>query len=669
MSDNPHTFPRHPWLAVWKPSLGRTMTVAFTLFGLIIGYIAIAFSVMIVTAGSVFDIRNMVLRDLAGGDSAGGGDALLTFVGSRRDDIARLFRINEHLSVRYHTFRPPRLLYRSHLDASWKEIYIDAESHVREKALPDAESSLVEESIGRGRNWSALFGRRGQSPCFFHGSRPRRLVQSVFYGRGDRHVFIADITRPADRNQYYVYLDMTRAGIVTIFRGNLPYFLIIAAFLVIVSHLLGHLFAWHLARPVRALAESAAQIASGDFRKRFQDKRRDEIGTLARSLNSMAERTESHISQIEQRMKTIETMNRIDKAVLSSISRRDLLDRVIGIVSLMMDCRSVGLGLRNDARGGYEVLSYYDRDGRQIKSGGAFLADDELGPIIRDRQVELFQLCGEGVIEAEFPQALSFMGREVGTLMNVPLFITERYLGSMVLTRSGTGGFTEEEESTAKMLADQVAVALQSVRAFEERENLLVGILIALTRSIDAKSRWTAGHSERVAVYAEAMSVRMGMGEEELRTVTISAILHDIGKFAVSESILDKPGPLTEEEMAVVRTHPDVGAKILSGIPFYETIMPGVLHHHERWNGSGYPDGLAGADISLNGRILAIADVYDAITDDRPYRRGWGGEEAIRFMKEQKEAMFDPGLVDLFLKVLADRDFLNEIRERRKILG
>jgi two-component system response regulator RpfG len=161
----------------------------------------------------------------------------------------------------------------------------------------------------------------------------------------------------------------------------------------------------------------------------------------------------------------------------------------------------------------------------------------------------------------------------------------------------------------------------------------------------------------------------MGMVEEDLRTVTISAILHDIGKFAVSESILDKPGPLTEDEMAVVRTHPVVGANILSGIPSYETIMPGVMHHHERWNGSGYPDGLSGADISLNGRILAIADVYDAITDERPYRRGWGVEEAARFMRAQKEAMFDPGLVDLFLMILADMDYLDEIRERRKILG
>lgn len=134
-----------------------------------------------------------------------------------------------------------------------------------------------------------------------------------------------------------------------------------------------------------------------------------------------------------------------------------------------------------------------------------------------------------------------------------------------------------------------------------------------------------------------------------MRALTISAILHDIGKIAVPEQILDKPGKLTDEEFAVVKKHPQAGADIISSIPSYESILEGIVHHHERWDGKGYPKGLHEKDIPLIARIICIADVYDALTEDRPYRRAWSRTEVRQFFEEQKGKMFDAELVDVFL--------------------
>jgi putative nucleotidyltransferase with HDIG domain len=189
----------------------------------------------------------------------------------------------------------------------------------------------------------------------------------------------------------------------------------------------------------------------------------------------------------------------------------------------------------------------------------------------------------------------------------------------------------------------------------KEREELMLGILTALTRSIDAKSKWTAGHSERVTKYAEMIGRKLKLSDEDIRNLIISAILHDIGKLAVPEEILDKPGKLTNEEYSIVKTHPDVGANIVEEIPAYHrVILPGILHHHERWDGMGYPQGLKGEDIPLFARIIAVADVFDAITADRPYRKAMSEDEVRTFVRENIGKMFDPEITELFVSIIID---------------
>ena len=178
------------------------------------------------------------------------------------------------------------------------------------------------------------------------------------------------------------------------------------------------------------------------------------------------------------------------------------------------------------------------------------------------------------------------------------------------------------------------------------------GTLTALARTIDAKSPWTAGHSERVTQLALEIGRHLGLSQESLDLLNRAGLLHDIGKIATPAEILDKPGKLTDEERRIINQHPKNGERILEPIEDFATIVPMVMQHHERFDGSGYPAGLTGEEITLGARILAVADVYDAITSERPYRKGLPHEKAVEIIKEGSGTQFDPKIVDIFQTIM-----------------
>ncbi len=176
--------------------------------------------------------------------------------------------------------------------------------------------------------------------------------------------------------------------------------------------------------------------------------------------------------------------------------------------------------------------------------------------------------------------------------------------------------------------------------------------ILALATAIEAKDPYTEGHIERVTRYALSLGGEVGLSLWELELLRKAAILHDVGKIGVSETILLKPGPPTEEEWGQLRSHPVVGEKICLPLKQDRLIPEVIRHHHERYDGSGYPDGLAGEDIPLAARIMAVADAYDALTSDRPYRRRLSKEEAIQILKQEAARQFDPKLVLAFVSML-----------------
>ena len=174
----------------------------------------------------------------------------------------------------------------------------------------------------------------------------------------------------------------------------------------------------------------------------------------------------------------------------------------------------------------------------------------------------------------------------------------------------------------------------------------------AWVRALDMRDRETAGHTLRVTELTLKLAHAMGISDEELVHIRRGALLHDIGKLGISDAILFKPGILTEAEWKVMKQHPVLGYALLSPMAFFKPALDIVYCHHERWDGSGYPRGLKGEDIPLTARIFALADVWDALLADKPYRRGWHADNVILYIKDQSGKMFDPQVVTVFLKLI-----------------
>ena len=192
---------------------------------------------------------------------------------------------------------------------------------------------------------------------------------------------------------------------------------------------------------------------------------------------------------------------------------------------------------------------------------------------------------------------------------------------------------------------DQLKIAVAAL------EQLDLGTLTALARAIDAKSTWTAGHSERVTILALKIGHAMGLPDKSLEIMHRGGLLHDIGKIGTPLAILDKPGALEPEEIQIMQDHVKIGVRILEPIACFREALPMVAQHHEWLDGSGYPAGLAGENISLHARILAVADCYDAIVSDRPYRKGLPKQQALEILMRRSGTQFDPIIIEVFTRL------------------
>ena len=210
------------------------------------------------------------------------------------------------------------------------------------------------------------------------------------------------------------------------------------------------------------------------------------------------------------------------------------------------------------------------------------------------------------------------------------------------------------EASLLSSAASILATHACNVQLFREKEQLLTNMVCALVSTIEAKDDYTRGHSERVALFSQRLGLALGMDQEGCERLYLTGLLHDVGKIGVSDATLKKPGRLTEEEFEEIKQHPDKGWGILHDLDHLRQTLPGVLFHHESYDGSGYPDGLVGEDIPLDGRILAVCDAFDAMTSDRPYRAGMPREKAEAILRDGAGAQWDPDVVKEFFRVLPE---------------
>lgn len=204
-------------------------------------------------------------------------------------------------------------------------------------------------------------------------------------------------------------------------------------------------------------------------------------------------------------------------------------------------------------------------------------------------------------------------------------------------------------------------VAIANLALYEEQQSFFLGTLEALTSAIDAKDPYTCGHSQRVSELSVRLARLAGLSPTQCETVRISGLVHDLGKIGVPERVLLKTSRLTDEEFGLVKLHPGIGHRILRGISLFDEALPGVLHHHERWDGRGYPHGLSGEDIPLIARIIGVADAFDAMSSSRTYRAAMPREKVLLEIRQNAGTQFDPSLVPLFLSM--DLSFYDQMLE------
>ncbi len=199
------------------------------------------------------------------------------------------------------------------------------------------------------------------------------------------------------------------------------------------------------------------------------------------------------------------------------------------------------------------------------------------------------------------------------------------------------------------IVASKIASAIETNRLHEHLQSSYIKAIRALANAIEARDLYTRGHTERVTILADLLASRLNWSEEKRAELKMGCTLHDIGKIGIPDAILNKPGKLTDDERKIIRDHPMVGAKILEGIDYLSPAMPYILYHHEFYDGTGYPDGLAGEEIPLEGRLLAVVDTFDAIVSERPYRKGKPAITAIAELEKYKGRQFDPIIVDVMV--------------------
>lgn len=226
-----------------------------------------------------------------------------------------------------------------------------------------------------------------------------------------------------------------------------------------------------------------------------------------------------------------------------------------------------------------------------------------------------------------------------------PLVVKSQLIGIVFIgSKVNRQRYTSDDLELFKSVCTSAATGLENARLYGELQSTYLSTIKVLVSAIEAKDAYTRGHTDRVSEYARMIAEEMKLSKKDVEIVCFGAALHDIGKLGVYENILNKPSELTEQEWEVVRSHPEIGANIIKNMKFLESACDLVRHHHERLDGKGYPDRLKGNEISLGARIVAVADSFDAMTSDRPYRRAYSLEESVDQLKKQREK-FDQDIV------------------------
>ena len=390
--------------------------------------------------------------------------------------------------------------------------------------------------------------------------------------------------------------------------------------------------------------------------KEFTERDKKLMQGISHQVSTTLEQTSLYTDSINKAMElfhkveTIQVMHEMDRSILSTLESQEILETTTRLIGKVIPCDRATVVLVDRERQGFIYKAGFGVTIVQKEAFIPFKDSSATEEVVKKRRTEYIsdirKLKNLRPIEERFLKD-GFLSH-----IRIPLVVKGEIDGILTVGSKRAAAFTPEDLSTLEKIASQIGVALENARLVSDLEELFLGTVKSLASAIDAKSRWTAGHSERVTRYAINIGKEMGFSKKELQDLEIGGLLHDIGKLGTYEAILDKAGKLTDEEINMIKQHPLKGAEILSPIKQLKNCISAAKYHHEYYNGKGYPEGLKGEEIPLTARIICIADSVDAMGADRPYRKGKPMDEIVAELKRWSGTQFDKKVVEAFLRVI-----------------
>ena len=366
-------------------------------------------------------------------------------------------------------------------------------------------------------------------------------------------------------------------------------------------------------------------------------------------------------NRLTRQMQQLSALRSIDVAIASGLDLNLLLSMLLDQMTSLMQVDAVSILLLNPKTNILEFAAGKGFRSSSLRYTRLKLGEGSGGRVAAERK--MFNVPDLRENRMEFDRSPLFLNEEFIAYYGVPLIAKGRVLGVLEMFHRSELQRDADWLDFLVMISGQAAIAIDSGLMFKEvqRSNLELNLaydatIEGLARALDMRDRKTVEHARRVTDTAVSLAVRLGVGGVDLVQLRRGAILHDIGKVAIPDEILFKPGPLAEDEWKIMRRHPAIAVDLLSPVSYLAPALDIPHWHHEKWDGTGYPDRLSGNQIPFPARLFALVDVYDALTSDRPYRSAWSKGEALRYIEDQSAKHFDPAMVPEFLDLIHRND-------------
>lgn len=377
-------------------------------------------------------------------------------------------------------------------------------------------------------------------------------------------------------------------------------------------------------------------------KEQFNEKKVKFLENLVEKMSIVFERTRIYESTLEM-VKNLSSISYLGNVILSTVDLDTVLNLIVRSITEILLAKGTVLKLLNETEQKLELYASYGLSSDYLSNIENLLNN------VENKVIKMHQILDIEDIS---------IYKKINSLICVPLIAKNKIVGVLTIFSLNKRIFSEDEKKITLIFASHIAIAIENARLLKQSKTMYISIIKSLVAVLDAKDNYTRGHSEEVTKYALEIAIDIGLTEKEKELLQFSAILHDIGKIAVEDSILRKPSKLTQTEYEVVKRHPIIASNILEKVDEFKEVADIIAHHHEHYNGGGYPNGLKKDSIPLLSRIISVADAFEAMTSDRPYRKAMDKNTALNELELNKSTQFDPLIVDVFKKLLLKKKIL-----------